>query len=142
MISSSTKLATKKFIQQHYDINLFYFLHNKKDCTFTLFFVRHNVSLLITICDDPIIISGVCEAYPIYDSNVLHIGYVFVTLKARTKVTPLSLSIKIPPDQDDYVEIDLPPKFGVLAYKSSNGSTLVIAQEALNLQYIVKDVEN
>ena len=102
--------------------------------------LRKHVTYNLSISDDCIHISGVCESYQIYDSTTLFLGYLFETPKKNTVVTPIMLSVKIPPEQDVYEEVQLPPKYGVLAYRSSNSSTLVIAQEELNLQYIVKDI--
>lgn len=130
-----------KFIEGYYEVNKFYHLANKADCSYSVFFLKRHISNHVVVVDDPILVSGVCEAYKIVDSDTLHIGFLFRTIKARTKISPILLSVKIPPDQSDYKEIILPPKFGVLAYKSSNGSTLIVAQEELDLQYIIKDAQ-
>jgi len=140
MLDSTVLKRIIKFIGNYYEVNKFYLLLNKNNCSYSIFFTKKHVSSHITIVEEPIVISGVCEAYRLIDSRTLSIGYIFVTLKVRTKITPIMLSVKIPPDQDKYVEVQLPPKFGVLAYKSTNGSTLIIAQEELSLQYIIKDV--
>ena len=127
-------------LRSHYDTNKFYTLNTKGTSGLTFFMLRKHITHNITISSDCIYISGVCESYQIYDSSTLFLGYLFETPKKNTVVSPIMLSVKIPPDQDVYEEVQLPPKYGVLAYRSSNSSTLVIAQEELNLQYIVKDI--
>lgn len=129
-----------KFVGRYYEANRFYELYSSSGCAYSVFFTKKHISNSISILDEVTTISGVCDAYSIIDSNTIVIGYVFVTLKARTVLTPISLAVIIPPEHDSFVEIQLPPKFGILAYKSDNGSTLIVAQEELDLHYIVKDV--
>jgi hypothetical protein len=138
-VKSSVVQLTRRF-DTAYETHKFYTLYSSGSCSTTFFMVKKHVTSHITIHAEPIHISGVCDAYSIYDSQTLFLGFFFETPKKNTRVTPIMLSVKIPPDQDDYVEVQLPPKYGILAYKSSNSSTLIIAQDELQLQYIVRDV--
>ena len=103
-------------LHSHYDINKFYSLPVKGNCSQTFFLVRHHVSSHISFSENYIDISGVCTSMQIYDSDSLFLGYLFESPKKNTVVTPFMISIKIPPEQEEYREVRLPPKYDVLAY--------------------------
>ena len=134
-----TKILVDR-LNSYYDIHKFYNLPVRGDCALTFYMVRKHVTNHITFRVSHIGISGVCASVQIYDSNALFLGLLFESPKKNTIVKPFMLSIKIPPEQEEYKEVMLPPKYDVLAYTSDNSSTLVIAQAELDFQYIVKDL--
>ena len=126
-------------LQTHYEVCRFYNLATRGNCALTFFALRKHVTKHISISPHPVHISGVCASYTVLDSGTLFLGYLFETPKKNTRQTPISLAIRMPPEQELYQEVQLLPKCGILAYRSPNSSTLIIAQDELDLHYAVKD---